>query len=64
MEYGCGAGKPRGPPAGFQARKHDMSSFPPAPRKPASTLTDPRSTGAPPRPALADLLGLRGTKTR
>jgi len=38
-----------------------MSNLP-KPSSPVSkTLTDPRSTGAGPRPRLPDILGLRGT---
>jgi hypothetical protein len=40
-------------------------SKPVIPLSPAIThLTDPRSTGAPPRPRLKDLMGLRGTLKR
>lgn len=38
-----------------------MSSPPKPASKPNAVLTDPRSTGAPSRPRLPDILGLRGT---
>jgi hypothetical protein len=39
-----------------------MSAFVKSAHRPVPVLTDPRSTGAPPKAPLRDLLGLRGTK--
>lgn len=43
-------------------RRDSMSYSSKPASRPASPLTDPRSTGAPPRPRVLDVLGLRGTK--
>ena len=43
--------------------RRDVMSSPSKPAaRPASFLADPRSTGAPPRPRVVDVLALRGTK--
>jgi hypothetical protein len=47
-----------GSPTGKDVMSKLIRPVPPA----ITTLTDPRSTGAPPRPRLNDILGLRGTK--
>lgn len=49
-------------PEGPSARKDVMSNLAKPSYKPAPVLTDPRSTGAGPKPRLPDIQGLRGTK--
>lgn len=46
-----------GPPAERHVMSHPANIRP----RPTAPLVDPRSTGAPPRPRVADILGVRGT---